>query len=529
MSSRLILFIAALVAISHNLTQALPLTQYLDLNHNIAKRSTKQDDYIVQNLPGLDQIPEDKKPIMHAGYLNFTTTSEYEYFFWKFSKQQNRTAKNTSPDSTTSSSNDANKKLIFWFNGGPGCSSLDGALIETGPLTVNENEQVEYRQGAWLEVGDVVYVDQPIGVGYNPDGSDKSYPTEMRDVATDLVAFLQEYFRLFPDDKTKEMYLTGESYGGQYIPYFAAKILANHTDYNLKGLLIINGYIYPDVQNSEDIAFALENKVIDASVAESDETKQKVESCIETYESNQKSWAKITKEMQENGEYSGNNNDSGTEDNKVGSTECELLLNTVLYNSLDKSKPSDQQCVNVYDFTLRDAYPDCGSGNFPSNQKQVSNFLNDKKVNDDLNLHRTKSWSECSNSVSANLANQYSYPAFFKLPYILKQIPVMLVVGKNDIICNIKGLEKTVSILNWGDNKNSTGFSDSVKAQNYTVDGTVYGEVKYEDNLWFVGVNNASHMVPYSQPIGGRGPLDIFLGNYKQENGQYVAQSHGDY
>lgn len=58
-------------------------------------------------------------------------------------------------------------KTIFWLNGGPGCSSMDGALLETGPFRIDENEKVIYNNGSWHKFGDIIYVDQPAGTGFS--------------------------------------------------------------------------------------------------------------------------------------------------------------------------------------------------------------------------------------------------------------------------------------------------------------------------------------------------------------------------
>lgn len=56
-------------------------------------------------------------------------------------------------------------RTIFWFNGGPGCSSFDGALMEIGPLRVNATTTSKGRptlqlietQHSWAEYADVIF------------------------------------------------------------------------------------------------------------------------------------------------------------------------------------------------------------------------------------------------------------------------------------------------------------------------------------------------------------------------------------
>ena len=58
--------------------------------------------------------------------------------------------------------------VIFWFNGGPGCSSLDGLLNEMGPYEVNEDgKTMKENPYAWNKFASVVYIEAPAGVGYS--------------------------------------------------------------------------------------------------------------------------------------------------------------------------------------------------------------------------------------------------------------------------------------------------------------------------------------------------------------------------
>lgn len=50
------------------------------------------------------------------------------------------------------------ERLVIWLNGGPGCSSFDGALIELGPVKVNKDQTLRVVEStAWNEYANVLF------------------------------------------------------------------------------------------------------------------------------------------------------------------------------------------------------------------------------------------------------------------------------------------------------------------------------------------------------------------------------------
>jgi hypothetical protein len=49
------------------------------------------------------------------------------------------------------------ERTIWWFNGGPGCSSFDGLMMEVGPWRMNRNGELREIEGGWEEYANIVY------------------------------------------------------------------------------------------------------------------------------------------------------------------------------------------------------------------------------------------------------------------------------------------------------------------------------------------------------------------------------------
>lgn len=70
--------------------------------------------------------------------------------------------------------------LIFWFNGGPGCSSLLGFMQEHGPYVMDDETDFFFKnEYSWNKEANIVYIESPAGVGFSECGETRcSYTDE---------------------------------------------------------------------------------------------------------------------------------------------------------------------------------------------------------------------------------------------------------------------------------------------------------------------------------------------------------------
>jgi len=161
----------------------------------------------------------------YSGYL---TVGDKQLFYWYH-------------EATTSPST---KPLVLWLNGGPGCSSLSGMFTENGPYVLDAHQNITLNPYSWNKVANVLYLEQPAGVGF----SHPAAPTNDSITAADTYAGLKEFLAKHPELNNRPFYITGESYGGHYIPNTAKAILDANAllpqsqHINLVGFAVGNGY-----------------------------------------------------------------------------------------------------------------------------------------------------------------------------------------------------------------------------------------------------------------------------------------------
>jgi len=156
----------------------------------------------VHHLPGYDKpLPS---PI-YAGYASTSadskdTKNQLFYFFTR--------AEDYSSSTPT----------LIWLNGGPGASSLIGMFVEhLGPFDITASGAIQVNTHRLTKKYNILAIDNPVGAGfsYTDDGAYVKDETEMRQ---QFVQGLRNFYAKHPELMKHDLWVTGESYAGKYIP-----------------------------------------------------------------------------------------------------------------------------------------------------------------------------------------------------------------------------------------------------------------------------------------------------------------------
>lgn len=170
-------------------------------------------------------------------YTGWLDVGSKHLFFWYF-ESQNKSSEDP---------------LLLWLTGGPGGSSMIGLMQENGPCLINEHGNgTVYNKYGWSKNANIIYVDQPVPVGFSYIDENYPIPATSFTAAEDMHHFLQLFVSdIFPDLLDREFHITGESYAGHYVPTLGAQIVTQNILYpqrpqvNLKSVFVGNGYVSP--------------------------------------------------------------------------------------------------------------------------------------------------------------------------------------------------------------------------------------------------------------------------------------------
>ena len=163
--------------------------------------------------------------------------------------------------------NPATAPTVIWYNGGPGASSLFGLFQELGPLYLNEYSEKSaaynktgipeplYNPSTWSKRFNLFAIDSPAPVGFSyctqdgPAGkgtscgpwNDSAVFKANHKVLTNLLN------DVFPEYLENDLYLTGESYAGIYVPGIMNEIIEEPKGLKLKGVAVGDGCMGNDV------------------------------------------------------------------------------------------------------------------------------------------------------------------------------------------------------------------------------------------------------------------------------------------
>jgi carboxypeptidase C (cathepsin A) len=155
-----------------------------------------QQDYI-QSLPGLDYDPGFKQ---FAGYLTVDESHGRHIFYWYVESKRNP----------------AHDPVVLWTNGGPGCSGFVGFGTEHGPYLISRDGTLGENPFSWNLLANMLYVEQPAGVGFSYSDTHSDYKTGDKQAATDNYEFIRQFLKRFPERQPNRFYISSESYGGEH-------------------------------------------------------------------------------------------------------------------------------------------------------------------------------------------------------------------------------------------------------------------------------------------------------------------------
>jgi cathepsin A (carboxypeptidase C) len=138
--------------------------------------------------------------------------------------------------------------------------------------TTGTNVSTTYNPHSWTNHANVLFLDQPVGVGYSyaSSGGVDNSPA----AAEDVYAFLQLFVGKYKKYRANDFHISGESYAGTYLPTIAhvihngnkrsspssVSLAPTLPKLNFKSVLIGNGLSDPAIQFGSVPEYACDSK-----------------------------------------------------------------------------------------------------------------------------------------------------------------------------------------------------------------------------------------------------------------------------
>ncbi|KAG8755140.1 hypothetical protein FRC14_004314 [Serendipita sp. 396] len=382
--------------------------------------------------------------------------------------------------------------IILWTNGGPGCSSSLGLFMELGPCQILSKEDIphpKYNPYSWNNNASVIFIDQPVGVGYSyADYGEHVGRTEeaAKDIASFIAIFMEKF--VYGDSTANhrgkkediKLHLAGESYGGRYIPVFAAEILdqnielkrANLTTVPLKSIMVGNGM----TDSVSMVGSYYDMQCTNASI----EPFLPISTCVRIRKALPRCQAQLEAECLHRFD---------TMACQAASAMCEMEIAAPFFmsglNPYDISKP----CDGPIEETL------C----YPITQ-YIGQYLNLPETRRQLGVdEKVGKFKSCSDAVGEDFRthlDELRTTSTYVEGLLERGINVLIYVGTYDWICNHVGNYRWTSAFQWSGHKEF----NKQELREWRVDDRVAGKTRSAQGLTFATVFGAGHMVPYDRP-----------------------------
>ncbi|EOQ99452.1 hypothetical protein E3P92_02614 [Wallemia ichthyophaga] len=408
----------------------------------------------------------------YSGYIDISDSKSL--FFWFF---ESRADPSSDP-------------LVMWLNGGPGCSSSTGLLTELGPCNIaNDGQSTTYNDYSWNNNANLLFLDQPINVGYSYSDSDNVNTTPA--AADDVYAFLQIFFKHYSSYAHLPFSIAAESYGGRYAPLIA-DVINNHNQIdkslyringsfddfkhiNLKSILLGNGLTNPKVQFPSVYDYACHGpyQIFEPNGSECANLKSKAHTCETLIDTCYKTDSRFT------------------------------CLPAALYCWSGMYGAFQQLGLNPYD--VRQSCDREKDGDLCYKEMDwIQTYLNKPEVKKQLGVPKYIEFQSCNFDVNRSFMGQgdsMHNSADPAIPNLLDSgVSVLIYAGKADFMCNYIGNKQWVEQLSHPLGKEIAQSDDNEWYFNGRKAASYKSAKQSEAHLTFLEIEEASHMVPMSQP-----------------------------
>ncbi|KAH3745061.1 serine carboxypeptidase [Pelomyxa schiedti] len=172
----------------------------------------------VVSLPGIDMSKVPFK--MYSGYVSVGDPGNGHQLFFMLAE---------------SASAPAEDPVVLKLGGGPGCSGLGEGFYEMGPFVVEPSgDTLRINEWSYNSIANVLFLESPCGVGFSQPTDPNKIVTSDSISTEEAFEFLSTFFSKFrPDMLKNELWITGGSYCGHYIPLLASYIIQNNGEYGV--------------------------------------------------------------------------------------------------------------------------------------------------------------------------------------------------------------------------------------------------------------------------------------------------------
>ncbi|KAF8760492.1 hypothetical protein HU200_010114 [Digitaria exilis] len=368
--------------------------------------------------------------------------------------------------------------IILWLQGGPGQSGVGhGYFLEIGPFDVDLNP----RNSTWLQKADLIFVDNPVGVGFSYVDDLSALAKKDMQVAKDMTELLKELAKEeIPNLQNSPLFLVGESYGGKIAAMVGVSVARAIRSGTLKlmlgGVVLGDSWISPDDYGLSypwflQVVSRLDDNAVGKATMMALTVKQQM--AAGQFVAAYKTWTDLLDLI----------------DSKSGSVNMEnFILDTTV-----SSMPSNLAARPLMSLEHSLAVT---NNDFNTISDTVNGYLKQKfKI-----IPKNYTWEEVSLQVFDALANDFMKPAINEVDELLSYgVNVTVYNGQYDVICSTIGTQAWIARLKWGGLRNFLSLPR--KALHYCHPYYLAdGFVRSYKNLHFYWILGAGHTVPVDKP-----------------------------